>query len=274
MIAFEAAVFGGAALLGYGLSGALYLAFLAWRRVGVVAAALGLLTAAWIAHAAALSCRLIESGRLPIASVAETLGLYAFLLGAGAIAAHRRLGQPVFGAALVPLAFGAAVLGAWPRGHNPIAPVLESAWLPLHVLTSFLAYAALTLAFAAAILHLIAFSRLKRKSRAALDTLLPPLQTSERLTFRLIALGFPLLTLAIVSGALWAAGAWGSPWRWDPKETMALATWLVWGGCVFARYAGWSARRAAWLVVAGFLSTAVLFLGVGLVAPGRHDFGV
>lgn len=268
------ALLAGAALAGYAASAALYLLYPVRRRAGLAALALCLLSAGWLAHTLAMVAWTVEGGHLPIASIPETLGLYAWLLAATAIGVHRRLEQPVYGTGLAPIAAVAMALGGWlDRGPSTLAPILASGWLPLHVLTSFVAYALLTLASAAAVLHLVALGRLKRKSAAVLDGLIPPLSTTDQLAYRLMVIGFPMLTLTLLTGALWSAQTWGSPWRWDPKETMALATWCLWAVFFVARWGGWRGRRAAWLVVAGFLSTLVLFLGIGLAAPGLHDFG-
>lgn len=265
----------GASLLAYALGTAMYLGHLADRRFGAVHGGLSLLGAGWLAHLLALATWSLAAGRLPMGSIAETLGLYAWLLATAAILGHWLLAQPAYASLLAPLALTAAALGAaLERGRTELPPILASEWLPLHVLTSFAAYAALTLAAVAALLYLVGLRRLKGKSLAALDPLIPPLAVTEWLIGRLVAIGLPLLTLAIGTGALWADGAWGAAWSWDPKETVALATWLLWAACVWARYTGWRGRRAAWLVVAGFVATVTLFVGVGYLAPGRHDFGL
>jgi len=102
---------------------------------------------------------------------------------------------------------------------------------------------------------------------------LPNLQILDEINYKLITLGFPLLTLAIITGALWAESAWGSYWRWDPKEVWSLITWFIYALVLHARLtAGWRGRKAAMLSIAGFISVIFTFFGVNLLLKGLHAF--
>ncbi len=93
-------------------------------------------------------------------------------------------------------------------------------------------------------------------------------------SYRLIGLGFPLLTIGIIAGAVWANEAWGTYWSWDPKETWALITWLVFAAYLHARITkGWQGRRPAILATAGFVVVWVCYLGVNLLGKGLHSYG-
>lgn len=110
-------------------------------------------------------------------------------------------------------------------------------------------------------------------------TLLSPqrltlVETIDNISYRIIGLGFPLLTIGIISGAVWANEAWGSYWSWDPKETWALITWLVFAAYLHARITrGWQGRKPAILATTGFVVVWVCYLGVNLLGKGLHSYG-
>jgi len=98
--------------------------------------------------------------------------------------------------------------------------------------------------------------------------------TLDNVSYRIIGLGFPLLTIGIIAGAVWANEAWGSYWSWDPKETWALITWLVFAAYLHARITrGWQGRRPAIIAASGFLVVWVCYLGVNLLGKGLHSYG-
>ena len=98
--------------------------------------------------------------------------------------------------------------------------------------------------------------------------------TLDNISYRIIGLGFPLLTIGIIAGAVWANEAWGSYWSWDPKETWALITWLVFAAYLHARITrGWQGRRPALLAASGFVVVWVCYLGVNLLGKGLHSYG-
>jgi cytochrome c-type biogenesis protein CcsB len=98
--------------------------------------------------------------------------------------------------------------------------------------------------------------------------------TLDNISYRIIGLGFPLLTIGIIAGSVWANEAWGSYWSWDPKETWALITWLVFAAYLHARITkGWQGRRPALLAAAGFLVVWICYLGVNLLGKGLHSYG-
>jgi cytochrome c-type biogenesis protein CcsB len=98
--------------------------------------------------------------------------------------------------------------------------------------------------------------------------------TLDNLSYRIIGLGFPLLTIGIISGGVWANEAWGSYWSWDPKETWALITWLMFAAYLHTRITrGWQGRRPAYLATAGFVVVWICYLGVNLLGKGLHSYG-
>jgi cytochrome c-type biogenesis protein CcsB len=99
-------------------------------------------------------------------------------------------------------------------------------------------------------------------------------ETLDNISYRIIGLGFPLLTIGIIAGAVWANEAWGSYWSWDPKETWALITWLVFAAYLHSRITkGWQGRKPAILAAGGFVVVWICYLGVNLLGKGLHSYG-
>jgi ABC-type transport system involved in cytochrome c biogenesis permease subunit len=109
--------------------------------------------------------------------------------------------------------------------------------------------------------------------RPTIESILPEPNKIDLLTYKTIAVAFPLLTVMIATGAYWANRTWGSYWSWDPKETWALITWLVYAGYLHARLVhGWRGRRAAYLAIIGFAVVIFTFFGVSYLLPGLHAY--
>lgn len=101
----------------------------------------------------------------------------------------------------------------------------------------------------------------------------PSLETLDQLTYRAVTLAFPLLTLMVITGAVWANESWGRYWGWDPKETWALITWLFYATFLHTRIThGWKGRRSALLAVLGFVAVMFTYLGVSFLLPGLHSY--
>src|ERR1039457_4316156 len=109
--------------------------------------------------------------------------------------------------------------------------------------------------------------------RSYLADSLPSLEVLDRLTYQIIAFGFPLLTLTIITGSIWAQAAWGQWWGWDPKETASLVAWLVYAAYLHGRVRrGWQGAPAATFSLLGFLAILFCYAGVNLL-PGLHSYG-
>jgi len=147
------------------------------------------------------------------------------------------------------------------RDLNPPIPALQSGWLLLHVAFSFIGEAFFAFSFITSILVLSS----KDKSKQ---------QQYDKLTYTAVVIGYPVFTLgAMIFGAIWAEAAWGSFWSWDPKETWALITWLVYSIYLHFRLIRRSSiRLCSWLAVIGFLSTLFTFFGVNYLLAGLHSY--
>lgn len=159
---------------------------------------------------------------------------------------------------------------SWKATADPLVPALQnSLLLTTHIVVAVFAYGAFAVSFAAAGLFL-----LQAWFPDRVGHLLPKPDVLDRLGYRAVVIGYPLLTLVIVLGAVWAEIAWGSYWSWDPKETASLVTWLIYGGYLHARVArGWVGKGAAWLLVIAFASVILTFLG-NAIFGGLHGYGV
>ena len=164
------------------------------------------------------------------------------------------------------IAVGAALMSLLAIGYAslldkeivPLMPALKSNWLTIHVLTCFIGYAALSVAFISSAILLC-----KRREDKSLDII----------SYKMIAFGFLFLTVGVITGSVWANSAWGTYWSWDPKETWSLITWFIYAIYLHARLKkGWKARRAAWLSVAGFLAMLFTYFGVNYLLSGLHSY--
>jgi ABC-type transport system involved in cytochrome c biogenesis permease subunit len=135
----------------------------------------------------------------------------------------------------------------------------------------FAAYAAFTLAFAAALAYLLQDRSLRRKRLA---WRLPPLPEMDRLSRWLVTFGVVFMGAALISGSAWAERTWGRPWVWQPKQVLSLVTLGIYGAYFFVRHVSrWPVRKASWIVVIGFISVLTTFIGADILAPsGLHSF--
>jgi cytochrome c-type biogenesis protein CcsB len=164
---------------------------------------------------------------------------------------------------------------------SPLVPALQSNWLMMHVTVMILSYAALILGSLLSIGFLVITKgdniNLNLKTQSSLPSQeykYNLARTLDNLSYRVLGFGFPLLTIGILSGAVWANEAWGSYWSWDPKETWALLTWLVFAIYLHTRLKkGWEGQKPALIASLGFITVWICFLGVNLLGEGLHSYG-
>jgi cytochrome c-type biogenesis protein CcsB len=169
----------------------------------------------------------------------------------------------VFSGTLLPILFLAiASSPTIPKEALPPIPALRSHWLLLHVSFSFIGESFFAFAFAASVYYLVVRSDEKRK-------------TADRITYTSIGIGYPIFTVgALIFGAVWAQYAWGRYWGWDPKETWALVTWLIYTGYLHSRFiVKLRGRTSAVLSIVGFCFTMFTFFGVNYLLSGLHSYG-
>ena len=234
-----------------------------------------LLSAGFLTHTLTLAIRFYQAGHFPITNLHESLSFFAWALTLFILIVHKRYGISALFSFATPIvvAFIAFSLST-PTGLVPLAPVLKSIWLPVHVILAFLGDAIFALTFCVSIMYLIQERHIKEKKMGKTMKLLPSLALLDQLNYRLLTIGFPLLTLGIITGSIWAEYTWGSYWSWDPKETWSLITWLVYAALLHQRLTvGWRGRKAAWVAIIGFGLILFTFLGVNLLLSGLHSYG-
>jgi cytochrome c-type biogenesis protein CcsB len=215
-----------------------------------------------------------QTGNVPVTNFAQSLAFLAWLTALAGLVLIVRFGMPVVGVFVAPIVFivlGAATLTMQHRRLS-LPASLRSAWLPVHVTLAFLGYALFVLAAGVSLVYLVYERRLKGK-RLMLTTAesAPSLEKLDRINYHLLGWGFLMLTLAIVSGAIWADATWGNFWTWEPQESWSLAIWLLYAALLESRLTvGWRGRRAAALTIVLFSVLVGSFLGVSLVTPGKH----
>ena len=182
----------------------------------------------------------------------------------------RWLGLPVSISVLLTL--GSAV-ALFYRPSAPLVPALKSTWLVIHVSAAIISGGVFLLANCIAATYLIMDKYEKTTGRPEWANRLPTLEVLDNLSYRLVALVFPLWTFSVIAGAIWAEAAWGRYWGWDPKETWAFITWVAYAAYLHARVTvGWRGRKAAWLCL--FAGSTFLFnyIYVNIWGSGRHTY--
>jgi cytochrome c-type biogenesis protein CcsB len=262
--------------------------------------AMSLTWLAFLLLVVAIVLRAVWAGRAPWGNMYEySLASAAAITGVFLAVSLRRdvrwLGLLVTMASLITL--GVAVLLLY-NDSPQLVPALKSYWLVIHVAAAIIAGGAFTVGAAATVLYLIA-DRAERdaagvdpkvhrgplagvrngmhargsRSAAAIAARIPDSGTLDALAYKVNAFVFPLWTFAVIAGAVWAEDAWGRYWGWDPKETWAFITWLVYAGYLHARAtAGWRGRKAAVVGLIGFAAFLINFFGVNLFASGLHSY--
>ena len=155
-----------------------------------------------------------------------------------------------------------------------LVPALHSYWLIIHVSAAVICFGAFTVAAATGALSLV--RRHKERTSAEVRgwaARLPSADRLETLTYRTIAFSFPLWTFVVVAGAIWAEAAWGRYWGWDPKETWAFITWVIYAAYLHARStAGWAGSRATWISLLGYAAFLFNYFGVNLFLNSIHSY--
>lgn len=238
----------------------------------------GLTVLALAVHIGVLVTRSMAAQRVPWGNMFEYVVTLTAVFGVGwlvllaARPALRPLGLFVAAAQMVLLGFASLVLST---PAEPLIPALQSAWLKIHVSAAATSSGLLLLAFIPAALYLIraGYDAGKRRSPYGLGRRLPAADTLERLAFRLHAFAFPIWTLAIICGAIWAEAAWGRYWGWDPKETWSFISWVAYAAYLHAR-ATPSVKRttATWFAVAAWGTMVINLYVINFVAVGLHSY--
>ncbi len=299
IVAIACYIFGALALLVYFFSREEWL-----RNLGAPLAIVGC-----VAQFAQLIVRYELTGIWPLLNLYGSLSLFAAMSVAIFIGFAWRYklwfaGGFVLALAAIALAYGVT----WNEGTMPAVPSLQSYWAKIHVPIVVSSYAAFLVAFVFSVIYLIKYYAEERIAAAsatvelagtgmtmkvrgdtpALEAAaasgnvtaqwlqsLPPLAQIDVIVYRAVAIGLPLISIGIITGAAWAKEAWGAYWQWDPKETAALATWIVYLAYMHLHTRNaWRGERTNWISVGGFLLVIFTYLGVNIWISGLHSYKV
>jgi len=213
-------------------------------------------------------------GHPPFSDLYESMVFFSWCIVLAYLIFEWRAKQRIFGTFVVPLALLASAYASMLDSQiRPLIPALKSNWLLVHVSVSFLAYGAFALSCGISVAYLIRCGNEREGGEKGLVSFLPPAEKLDEYNYQALAIGFPLLTLGILTGSVWAHYAWGSYWSWDPKETWSLIVWLIYAALLHARLvAGWRGRKTAILSLVGFGGIVFLYLGVNLLLSGLHSY--
>ena len=259
-----------------------------------------------------LGSRWLENGYFPLSNLYESLLFFIWGITTITVLVERNISISLIGAVTSPLslfvvAFATLSLPEGMQKAAPLVPALKSNWLMMHVSIMMLSYSTLITGSLLSILFLVltlgknvslqgnsigvtgstsnsVSTRnmsmavlevpMQEKGNDKVSDSLGLLETLDNLSYRIIGLGFPLLTVGIVAGAVWANEAWGAYWSWDPKETWALITWFVFAAYLHARITkSWQGKRPAILASVGFVVVWICYLGVNFLGKGLHSYG-
>ncbi len=216
-----------------------------------------------------LVARTIATGHPPYSNMFEYLSAFGAGVVIAAIVFERRTGGSRVGVFAMPLALALFLVAdaAFSSEIRPLVPALQNnRLLGIHVASMLVSYSILGVAFVTAALYLIQDGRSR-------FSWLPSCAVLDEVTYKAVVAGFPILGLGIALGAYWGNIAWGRYWGWDPKETTALVTWLVFAGYLHARSLGqWRGKRSAWLVLLGFAVIIFNIFAVNFWIAGLHSY--
>jgi cytochrome c-type biogenesis protein CcsB len=253
-----------------------------------------------------LCSRWVVAGYFPLSNLYESLLFLTWTLLIIYLYIESRTKSKLIGAILIPVTllingFANLTLSAEMQKSSPLVPALQSNWLMMHVSMMMLSYATLLIGSLLCILFLV-ISKYQEVDLKVIDESSLPLynvmvdyyeakifsrsnefselgklkllQSLDNWSYRIIGLGFPFLTIGIIAGGVWANEAWGSYWSWDPKETWALITWIVFATYLHSRITkGWEGRKTAILGSIGFFVIWICYLGVNFLGKGLHSYG-
>ena len=270
-------------LIAYAIVMALYFGYVIGKKQAVYRLAASVQLAALVLHTAAIVLRGVLMGRLPMANQYEFSTAFAWALCLVSLIFIRRFRFPVLGAFASPVTLLLALYAGLQKLNElrvieangvdsirNLMPALRSSWLGIHVSTVIIAYGAFGVSFVLSLLFLL---RDRMKADGFWDTHIPKKETLDGISYRCISLGMMFLTVTINIGGIWAENAWGAYWSWDPRETWALVTWVIYLIYLHLRIRkGWNGKTAALFGAIGFLCVLFTYIGVNTLLPGLHSY--
>ncbi len=270
----------GVAMITYILATLNYIAYIAFKKENIGTMATIITTCGLMIHSAALITRTVASyqqgyGQPPFTNLYSSMVFFSWTIILIYVILEFKFKQKSIGAFVTPIAFTCLAYATLLSDQiEPLVPALQSNWLLSHVITCFFGYAAFAIACGISIMYLIRdVLEEKKGADSTILNMLPSMDLLDELAYKAIVIGFPFLTIGIITGAAWANYAWGTYWSWDPKETWSLITWFVYAAFLHARFAaGWKGKKTAILSIIGFCFVLFTYLGVSFLLSGLHSY--
>lgn len=262
------------ALAAYVLSAAGYIAYiLKPDRSWTGTASLWIAAAGFLGHVAYFTLRWTEGGRIPITGFFEAVNFLGMGIVFVFLIMEFRYKVAALGSFMLPLVVLLMLPVLFLSGTiKELNPLLKSGWLGVHTSLAVFGDAAFAFACIVSIMYLIQERQVKAKHLGAIFHRLPSLDIMDTLGYKALTIGWPLFTLGMITGSIWANIAWGTYWSWDPKETWSLITWVIYLALLHLRTIGWRGRKMAVLSIVGFLFVLISFFVVSRVNIGKHTF--
>jgi cytochrome c-type biogenesis protein CcsB len=249
----------------YGCATLLYLAYLARTTPLLASWSHRLITLGFISHLLSTIHLISDIGHLPINTIQESLSLFSLTIVGAFILFERFYRVAILGSFITPLAMVLiAVSSVIPDKAADFSQQSYGLWFWIHIMCAFISHATFSISAAVSVMYLLQQHFLKKKHFGALFRKLPSLEMLDDISYRSLMIGFPLLTVAIISGVVRSYQAVGIYWSWsDPKQVWTLVTWLIYAALLHGRVmTGWRGKRAAYLSVTGFIVLLISLVGI------------
>lgn len=258
----------------YIASSLLYLHYFLTGKQSTEKVGLCILWAGFVAQTVVLVMEYVSLDRFPVIDMRESLCFFSWSMACMYLAVRARRQAAPLGTFIIPIIAVFFISCALMQRTSPVPDDrFATALFPLHIMLSFLGYSAFTLSFGSGIMYLMQEKALKSRRPGKVLERLPSIKTLDAMTYHSLVLGFPLLTLGIIIGAIWLYRLQGVFLTWDPKIPATAVMWLLYAGILHARLiAGWRGRRLAMTSVLGYVLLLFTFLGAGIISKGFHGF--
>lgn len=251
-----------------------YLIYVIRTEKAIHRIAYGFLLAGFLSHTLGLAMLVSQIRQMPVTTLPQTFSLFAWAIVGSYLAFQLKFNIRILGTFVSPLAVIFMLLSsAIPSRAIPSSQLFKSVWLTFHVATTFIGMAIFALAFCAGVMYLLQERQIKNKNFGLLYRRLPSLEVLDSLNYVCLTFGFPLITIGLISGFVYAGAVWRSFWHWDPKEILFVVTWLIYAVLLHERLAvGWRGRRAAIMAIIGFSAILLTFVGTSIILKVHHSF--
>ncbi|MBI5206195.1 MAG: c-type cytochrome biogenesis protein CcsB [Candidatus Firestonebacteria bacterium] len=262
------------AFLGYFIGFMFYLMAISHRHERLTQYGNYIAWGAFILHSFSILFRGLALGYSPLANLYETLMFFAWCIVLLFIIINYFYNLRIIGVIILPLAcicLGYALI--IPKTMEPLPPILNNRLFEIHIVVAFLSYASFVIAFVTGLMYLYQEKQIKSKSKSIWHYRLASLEVLDEVNYRSITFGFPLFTLTIIVGMIWAQQVWSSFWSWQPKQIAAFIIWLFYAILLHVRItAGWRGKKTAYLSIIGFLLVISTYIGLHFLKIGEHNF--